>query len=233
MAPRLAPSSGGRTRQCSHRKATTLPECALTLTTPDRAFGCRTIEWTNIQLDKHGDRSHAARLSHSPVSTPARPPQTATATALSILLGTAINTITEPQSSTIEPIQMIAGHTHQSSTTRLPGGVRPHETILVACSKCDWRAAFAREELIAAHGADYAMPICSIASPHPTVQSSVLLGIAAACITSSRSNEPGDRPTAQMLENKDPNRHLRTQFVFIDTQAFARRPCGERIQCDL
>jgi hypothetical protein len=32
------------------------------------------------------------------------------------------------------------------------------EIILVACSKCDWRAAFARDELIAAHGADYAMP---------------------------------------------------------------------------
>jgi hypothetical protein len=32
------------------------------------------------------------------------------------------------------------------------------ETILVACSKCDWRAAFARDDLIAAHGADYAMP---------------------------------------------------------------------------
>jgi hypothetical protein len=29
---------------------------------------------------------------------------------------------------------------------------------LVACSKCDWRAAFDRDELIAAHGADYAMP---------------------------------------------------------------------------
>ena len=32
------------------------------------------------------------------------------------------------------------------------------ETILVACSKCDWRAAFSRDELIASHGADYAMP---------------------------------------------------------------------------
>jgi hypothetical protein len=32
------------------------------------------------------------------------------------------------------------------------------EIILVACSKCDWRAAFARDELIAAHGADYPMP---------------------------------------------------------------------------
>jgi hypothetical protein len=34
----------------------------------------------------------------------------------------------------------------------------PHETILVACSKCDWRAAFSRDDLIASHGADYAMP---------------------------------------------------------------------------
>jgi hypothetical protein len=32
------------------------------------------------------------------------------------------------------------------------------EIILVACSKCDWRAAFARDELIAVHGADYPMP---------------------------------------------------------------------------
>ena len=32
------------------------------------------------------------------------------------------------------------------------------ETILVACSKCDWRAAFSRDELIASHGVDYAMP---------------------------------------------------------------------------
>jgi hypothetical protein len=32
------------------------------------------------------------------------------------------------------------------------------EIILVACSKCDWWAAFVRDELIAAHGADYAMP---------------------------------------------------------------------------
>ena len=32
------------------------------------------------------------------------------------------------------------------------------ETILVACSKCDWRAAFSRDELIASHGVDCAMP---------------------------------------------------------------------------
>src|SRR5262249_44967992 len=32
------------------------------------------------------------------------------------------------------------------------------EIILVACSKCDWRAAFSRDELIASYGADYPMP---------------------------------------------------------------------------
>jgi hypothetical protein len=28
----------------------------------------------------------------------------------------------------------------------------------VACSKCDWRAAFSRDDLIASHGADQPMP---------------------------------------------------------------------------
>ena len=32
------------------------------------------------------------------------------------------------------------------------------ETILVASNKCDWRAAFSRDDLIASHGAHYAMP---------------------------------------------------------------------------
>jgi len=32
------------------------------------------------------------------------------------------------------------------------------DTILVACSKCDWRAAFSRDHLIASHGADHPMP---------------------------------------------------------------------------
>src|SRR5262245_24796408 len=32
------------------------------------------------------------------------------------------------------------------------------DTILVACSKCDWKAAFRRDELIAAHGASCPMP---------------------------------------------------------------------------
>ena len=32
------------------------------------------------------------------------------------------------------------------------------DTILVACSKCNWKAAFRRDELIAAHGAACPMP---------------------------------------------------------------------------
>jgi hypothetical protein len=34
----------------------------------------------------------------------------------------------------------------------------PREMILVACSKCEWKAAFRRDELIALHGGDYSMP---------------------------------------------------------------------------
>jgi hypothetical protein len=34
----------------------------------------------------------------------------------------------------------------------------PRDTILVACSKCDWKAAFRRAELLAAHGAGCPMP---------------------------------------------------------------------------
>src|SRR5678810_702238 len=31
-------------------------------------------------------------------------------------------------------------------------------TILVECSKCDWKAAYERDELIASHGAEYPLP---------------------------------------------------------------------------
>ena len=34
----------------------------------------------------------------------------------------------------------------------------PRAVVLVACHKCEWRAAFERSELIAAHGADCPMP---------------------------------------------------------------------------
>jgi hypothetical protein len=41
------------------------------------------------------------------------------------------------------------------------------ETILVACSKCEWRVAFSRDDLIATHGADHPMPnlLDHLASP--------------------------------------------------------------------
>ena len=35
---------------------------------------------------------------------------------------------------------------------------KSHACILIACTKCDWKAAFDRDELIAAHGADYPLP---------------------------------------------------------------------------
>jgi hypothetical protein len=31
-------------------------------------------------------------------------------------------------------------------------------TILVECAKCDWKAAYGRDELIASHGAEYPLP---------------------------------------------------------------------------
>jgi hypothetical protein len=51
----------------------------------------------------------------------------------------------------------------------------PHATILVACSKCDWKAAFDRVALIVSHGPDHlltdllgelASPTCSKVGHH-------------------------------------------------------------------
>src|SRR4051794_37303090 len=53
------------------------------------------------------------------------------------------------------------GSAHRSRPWRnhnLPSPRRAKYDILVACTKCDWRAAFDRDELIAAHGADYPLP---------------------------------------------------------------------------
>jgi hypothetical protein len=36
----------------------------------------------------------------------------------------------------------------------------PRAIILVACTKCDWKAAYSRDELIALHGADRAIRSC-------------------------------------------------------------------------
>ena len=51
----------------------------------------------------------------------------------------------------------------------------PHATILLACNKCDWKAAFDRDALIASHGPDHlltdllgelASPTCSKVGHH-------------------------------------------------------------------
>jgi hypothetical protein len=44
----------------------------------------------------------------------------------------------------------------KQATYRLADEARA--TILVACSKCDWKAAYGRNELIASHGAGYPLP---------------------------------------------------------------------------
>jgi hypothetical protein len=61
------------------------------------------------------------------------------------------------------------------------------ETILVACSKCDWHAAFPHDDHIASHGADYSMPNLLNHHAAPNCNRLGSNGIAAACTTSSRS----------------------------------------------
>jgi hypothetical protein len=34
----------------------------------------------------------------------------------------------------------------------------PHEIIVVACNKCDWKATFKRNDLIASYGSNHPMP---------------------------------------------------------------------------
>jgi hypothetical protein len=72
------------------------------------------------------------------------------------------------------------------------------EIILVACSKCDWRAAFARDELITVHGADYAMPNLLNHLAARVAAGSGLNGIAVACTTSSQSRAHARACTARI-----------------------------------
>jgi hypothetical protein len=63
-------------------------------------------------------------------------------------------------------------------------------------SKCEWRAASSRDDLIATHGADYAMPSYLTISPHRVAAGSTLIGIAAASTMSSRSRAHGNSTAA-------------------------------------
>jgi hypothetical protein len=54
-------------------------------------------------------------------------------------------------------------------------GDERRDTILVACSKCDWEAAFRRDELLASHGPTICRT-CWSASPLRTVLGSAQVG---------------------------------------------------------
>ena len=69
--------------------------------------------------------------------------------------------------------------------------------VLVACHKCEWRAAFERCELIATHGANCPMPSRSTSSQRRAAQGSDQFGIAVARTTSSRSRARGKVPARQ------------------------------------
>jgi hypothetical protein len=60
------------------------------------------------------------------------------------------------------PIRVVASVSGAPISQFKQGSIRltdeGREIILVACSKCDWRAAFSRDDLIPSHGADYPMP---------------------------------------------------------------------------
>jgi hypothetical protein len=67
----------------------------------------------------------------------------------------------------------------------------PRATILVACSKCEWKAAFRRDELLATHGPGCPMPSLLNHLAAPGAAGSARIGIAAGCITSSQSRARG------------------------------------------
>ena len=72
----------------------------------------------------------------------------------------------------------------KQATYRLADELRA--TILVACSKCDWKAAYGRNDLIASHSAECPMPSCSTNWRSQDVHGSETNGIIAGCITLSR-----------------------------------------------
>src|SRR5262245_49898998 len=63
----------------------------------------------------------------------------------------------------------------------------PRHTVLVACSKCDWKAAFRHDELVAAHGAACPMRACSSGWRLRAAPRSAHSGTAAASTTSTLS----------------------------------------------
>jgi hypothetical protein len=72
----------------------------------------------------------------------------------------------------------------------------PHSTILVGCSKCDWKAAYSRDELILLYGGARVMPdlLNSTISLRRAAHGSARTGTAVARILSSRSRGGDDHP---------------------------------------
>jgi hypothetical protein len=65
----------------------------------------------------------------------------------------------------------------------------PRATILVACSKCEWKAAYQRHT-----GPPVRCRACLTTSPHRAVRGSVPTWVVAACTTSSRSRAAKRHP---------------------------------------
>jgi hypothetical protein len=86
----------------------------------------------------------------------------------------------------------------------------PREMILVACSKCEWKAAFKRAELITAHGAARA---CLSTLPPLAAPRSARNGTAAACIMSSLSKRADDRQRRDGSWERTQSENVATLFL--------------------
>jgi hypothetical protein len=71
----------------------------------------------------------------------------------------------------------------------------PRAIILVACTKCDWKAAYSRDELIALHGADRHARPAQRSCRSGVLKHRAQTGIAAARILSSPSRGHDDHAT--------------------------------------
>jgi hypothetical protein len=94
------------------------------------------------------------------------------------------------------------------------------ETILVACRKCDWKAAFRRDELIASHGRVCPMPnlLDELAAPGCPRLGSTWIG--AGCIMSSRSRGLGRSQSG--LLSPDERSSSDTQSICPSRRTFYR-----------
>ena len=91
------------------------------------------------------------------------------------------------------------GDAHQARKKFPPKRLHPS---LPLCSRA-WHSPPMRS-----HGADYAMPNLLDISPHQVAAGSALIGIAAACTTSSRSRAGGNGAVANERSTRRPRREV-------------------------